>query len=299
MAKVYEVKDGQKIQITTLDDIDLKNKQEDVELLIEDDLKTKISLDQGERYIFGGNTQPGRWICVQGLKMWYSGINLGGSSGYDEDHILLNNIEIENKQIIITDTQTQPSRIVIPENNFTEALYFHFNLIKTGESIETNNRESNFNNCTISFRENTQQEVVALLGNLGYLASRDTNFLYFNDINDFSQFGFLFNVSEIVPPVTTASDEYKNGYVSINIIPIIVRENGYDIASWDAEDISNSKTLLTNNLHYMTGQKHFYRFTTPFASLYEYYYAIGLRTIYEKKTLDDVKQILSPTESNS
>lgn len=276
MAKVYEIKDGQKVEITTLDDIDLKNKQEEVELLIEDDLETKISLNQGERYIFGGDTQPGRWICVQGLKMWYSGIELDKQ---------LASIEKSETNIKITDTED--SYITVPIDSFAESTYFHFVLSTVCVDDVYRDAPADFLNCSLS--ANNNMFYLTGLAN-SRLNGRSVQSVRFTNSEDFKQFGFLFNVTRISPPDDSREYGYQYGYINFNIIPIVINNQTYDLA----EDISTShlgKMLL------WTGYA--YNFTTPFANLYEYYYAIGLKTIYEKKTLEDVKQILSPTEGDS
>lgn len=287
MAKVYEIKDGQKVEITTLDDIDLKNKQEEVELLIEDDLETKISLDQGERYIFGGNTQPGRWICVQGLKMWYSGVELYSQVGAIQQTEKSDGTKVtgiitgQNDETIQTDHRD----ITIPTEELLNALYWKYEI-----QYNTIASPSIWNvSPTLNFISNSEALVHIGNGFKGGMVSDASISLNTN----LHILGILFNVVEIKSPLIASQTDLSDETGGVKIQMLLVVEDDEHNMYLGKYLKGNSYILLINALSQTSFDK------IPFENLYEYYYAIGLKTIYEKKTLEDVKQILSPTEGDS
>ena len=268
MARVYEVNpDGTKTLITTVDD--LPGIDEEVQLLIEDIDTAPLSYNEGKRYIYGGNSNDDKWICVRGLKCWYSKKALEILQSPTDNGFVRG----------ITGSGYLTWSNTLLSNDIKDNLYNSF-------TIRIGDRDYDF---YLTMEANGADMIVSLR-----VKPVNVNLQTFTDkkfqLNEnFKYLGMLPVVSEI---------NSANKTVTLQIAFVVLAEDGTPII-FQTKDSSTSGTWRDTGYQYTNGmyfnlanqtlQGHY---TVSFANDYEYYYALGLTDIYEKKTMTDVINIL-------
>lgn len=260
MAKVYEIlPSGDKQLITTVDDLPITDQQ--VELLIEDIDSAPLSYDAGERYVFGGSSGSGRWICISGLKAWYQ---TNGIAAYNNS---MYSIDSGNS------VNWNPS--FIEDNDIKNNLLFNFNVSTQGDG--------GAHKLTLS----SKSDGYIYVKMTRYGTSQAWEDKRFSAASNFKYLGVL--------PLVTQIDA-DNKRATVYYAFVVLDENGKPIPFETQEDGAWHKLHLNHSKMYFGSFLSGHPETIPFKiqdnTDYELYYALGLTDIYKKKTMQDVINIL-------
>ena len=286
MKKVYRIIPGSEpIEITTIKD--LPNIDEEVQLLIEDIDEAPLSYSNGERYIYGGDNSKDRWICVQGVKCWYTGKALENLKDGEEDNGFVSEINIG--------TQEQPRKVLtwsntLLSNDIKNNLYHSFTMTITNNNVDSSHTFS------VGLKTENNNLIITLEDDDGVDRANKKISLEEN----FQYLGLL--------PVVSAIDE-QNKLVTFYIAFVALTPQGTPIIfqttnnanSWIDTSRNNTQGMYIN-LHNGGAFSYKAKFATQEVDGkqvdYELYYALGLTDIYKKKTLQDVEEILSSSDNN-
>ena len=274
-------------QIHEMSDI-ITPTDEEVELMIKDDLDNKIAFDKGTKYIFGGNTGDGRWICVQGLKVWYQ---------TDLNKLIKNNGTSAEPNWFYDSTNV---------NKFKDNLYWDFDIQGYGHN-KTAISTLSFKGKAYSGTYNPGS------GNESWLYCEPTfSWVYTNDnilrngfpINNLKYCGFLLVATEISQDLKVKLRIFPMGIDNSNspqFLNMSYKYNNSGQAEGDLKRNSGGSNIDNYQLRYYYGagtdHSPYPIEVTATISQFEYYYAMGLTDIYEEKGIQDVEDILNQNNS--
>lgn len=266
-------------QIHQMSEIDTPT-DEEVELMIKDDLDNKIAFDKGTKYIFGGNTGDGRWICVQGLKVWYQTdlTKLIKNNFYDPDNV----------------------------EEFKDNLYWDFK-IQGYKRDQTLSAEISFKGNAYSGTYNPGSGNVSWLycePTFGWTVTNDHILRNGFPINNLKYCGFLLVATEISQDLRVKLRIFPMGIDNNNdpkFLNMSYKYNSAGISEGDLEHNGAGSYIENYQLRYYSNagsdRSPYPIEVTATISQFEYYYAMGLTDIYEKKGIQDVEAILNQNNS--
>lgn len=285
---VWEVyyEDGEKKekQITLMDEIDVPSDSE-VELIIKDDLNNKVAFDKGTKYIFGGENGPGRWICVQGLKVYYQ-------------PTIESVFTKENDYYIYTETEW---------NKYKDNLYWNFDLKDTQGNnwhFVTNCAAKKYTGSTSQYRAaNHFQNATVLYYQPAIYKGEDERVYYpENTGNNNRLFGnsFIAENLKYCGYLIVATEISQDRTVTLRFLPIGFTENSgvisyngqsYYYNNGNAEAAILGTSWVNAFCLQASSSPSLVTMQVPMSD-FEYYYAMGLTDIYENKSITDVEDIL-------